>query len=147
MTITKGRGAWRGSSAGDLKEYLHAYAAGGAPVGEVVFAVCTACGAADGGFGVAVDDEQGAAVRACAVCGVQAAMLDSADHLDDADLGEAACPCGHEEFDVAVGFALREDGEVAWVSLGLRCRNDGVLGVYADWKIDYSPSRQLLASV
>ena len=71
-------------------------------------------------------------------------MLDGADHLDDADLGEAACPCGHEQFDVAVGYAILEGGDIRWVSVGLRCQLDGLLGVYVDWKIDYSPSRQLL---
>lgn len=73
-------------------------------------------------------------------------MLDSADFLDDAEVEAAACPCGHEQFDVAVGYALFDDGEVRWVSVGLRCQRDGLLGVYADWKIDYSPSRHLLAS-
>ena len=38
----------------------------------------------------------------------------------------------------------RADGEIRWVSVGLRCGSDGLLGVYTDWKIDYSPSRQLL---
>jgi hypothetical protein len=57
------------------------------------------------------------------------------------------CLCGGERFDVAVGFALRKDGEVRWVSVALRCTADGVLGVYADWKIDYSPSGHLMARV
>ncbi|SPL94568.1 unnamed protein product [[Actinomadura] parvosata subsp. kistnae] len=43
-----------------------------------------------------------------------------------------------------MGFALRGDGEVRWVSVGLRCLRDGSLGVYADWKIDYSPTAHLL---
>ncbi|MEU4676443.1 hypothetical protein [Micromonospora sp. NPDC023737] len=38
----------------------------------------------------------------------------------------------------------RNDEEVRWVSVGLRCTQDGTLGVYTDWKIDYSPTRQLL---
>jgi hypothetical protein len=29
----------------------------------------------------------------------------------------------------------------------LRCTGDGVLGCYADWKIDYTPSEQLLQGV
>ena len=71
-------------------------------------------------------------------------MLDSADYLEDADLQEAACPCGHEEFDVAVGYAVYDDtDDVRWVSIGLRCRSDSQMGVYADWKIDYSPSGHL----
>jgi hypothetical protein len=34
---------------------------------------------------------------------------------------------------------------VRWVSLGLRCVQDGTLAVYADWKIDYSPTGHLLS--
>jgi hypothetical protein len=33
---------------------------------------------------------------------------------------------------------------VRWISLGLRCVQDGTLGVYADWKVDYSPTGHLL---
>lgn len=54
---------------------------------------------------------------------------------------------GNETFNVTVGFSRRDDGEVRWVYLGLRCIEDSVLGCYADWKIDYSPSIQLLAEV
>ncbi|MFR9780329.1 hypothetical protein ACL02O_30285 [Micromonospora sp. MS34] len=68
----------------------------------------------------------------------------SADYWQDADPDECVCPCGGEAFQVAVGFALRADGEVRWVSIGMRCTRDGVLGVYADWKIDYSPTDHLL---
>ena len=137
----------RGSEADDLAEYLRGFAAGGHPVAEVVHAACAACCGSPEGFSVAVDDEEGAAVRTCLVCHASVPMLDSVEFLDDADLGPAACPCGHETFDVAVGFALREDADVRWVSVGLRCRNDGRLGVYVDWKIDYSPSRHLLTAV
>ncbi|TYB90925.1 hypothetical protein FXF53_30745 [Micromonospora sp. WP24] len=96
-----------------------------------------------------VDDEAGYADRTCHLCGDRWVMLDAADVAEDADLGDAACLCGGERFDVAVGFALREDGEVRWVSVSvsLRCTADGVFGVYADWKIDYSPSGQLMARV
>lgn len=74
-------------------------------------------------------------------------MLDSAEFVEDADLGEAACPCGGEIFNVAGGFALRVDGEVRWVYIGLRCVADGILGCCAEWKIDYSPTAHLLTQV
>jgi hypothetical protein len=148
MTVKKLGSSWTGSVAGDLDEYLHAFAAGGYRVGEVVHAACAACGHGDAGFAMMLDDEEGAAVRRCLGCQAEEPMLDSVEFLDDAELGAAACPCGYEEFDVAAGFALREDAhEVRWVSIGLRCRNDGLLGVYADWKVDYSPSRHLLTAV
>jgi hypothetical protein len=147
VAVTKRGTAWTGTDVDDIGQYLRAFAAGGYAVAEVVNAVCGSCGQSEQGFSVALDDEEGAAVRQCLRCQSPVPMLDSQDYLDDAELGTAACPCGHEGFDVAVGFSLREDGEVRWVSIGLRCRNDGLLGVYADWKVDYSPSRQLLAAV
>jgi hypothetical protein len=47
---------------------------------------------------------------------------------------------------MAVGFALHDDGEVRWISVGLRClADDNTLGVYADWKVNYSPSGHLVS--
>ena len=37
------------------------------------------------------------------------------------------------------------DHEIRWISVGLRCLTDGTLGVYTDWKIDYTPTAHLLA--
>jgi hypothetical protein len=48
-------------------------------------------------------------------------------------------------FAVAVGFSLRDGGDVRWISIGLRCLTDNTLGVYADWKINYGPSGHLLS--
>ncbi|WP_432941039.1 hypothetical protein ACQPXM_32795 [Kribbella sp. CA-253562] len=59
-------------------------------------------------------------------------------------VGEAVCPCGGEEFEIAVGFTERMDGELGWVYIALRCTADGVLGLYADWKISSAPTRKLL---
>jgi len=59
--------------------------------------------------------------------------------------GECRCPCGRGEVAVAVGFSLRDDGDVRWISIGLRCLTDNTLGVYADWKINYGPSGHLLS--
>ncbi|GAA0594714.1 hypothetical protein GCM10009546_66160 [Actinomadura livida] len=42
---------------------------------------------------------------------------------------------------------FRPDDSVRWVSVGIRCVADGVLGSCADWKINYEPSRHLLARV
>ncbi|WP_346535488.1 hypothetical protein [Micromonospora sp. DPT] len=133
------------TAAAELDAYLREFEAGGYPLAWVVHAACAGCGGSE--FGVRVDDDAGYADRTCQTCGERWVMLDSADLAENADPGDAACPCGGERFDAAVGFAVREDGEVRWVSVGLRCRVDGVLGVYADWKIDYSPSGHLLARV
>jgi hypothetical protein len=72
---------------------------------------------------------------------------DSQDTVDSADLGQAACPCGGKRFEMAVGFALRDEGEIRWVYIALRCAADRTLGVYAAWKFDYSPTAQLLEQV
>lgn len=72
-------------------------------------------------------------------------LADSAEYADEAELDDCACPCGGEVFNVGLGFALFDDGDVRWISIGLRCIQDGTLGVYADWKIDYSPTDRLLS--
>ena len=146
MTVTKGRPWWTGTTAADIDTYLAEFSEKqGDVVGEVVHARCSVCDADR--FHLEVDDEEGFARRRCSACGAPVVMLDAADVAEEAEPEAAACPCGGEEFEVAVGFALREDREVRWVYLGLRCVLDGVLGVYADWGIDYTPSRHLLARV
>lgn len=65
---------------------------------------------------------------------------------EDAEPRTVRCLCGHGVFEVGVGFSLRADREVRWVTVGERCVRCGVLGSCADWKIDYSPSRHLLDS-
>lgn len=133
-------------SRGDIDEYLRAYSAGDCQVTRTVGAVCASCEGIE--FRVRLDDEQGCAERTCTGCGTHAALLDSQEFLEEADLGDAACPCGGEQFNLAVGFApLEGSDDVRWVYLGLRCTRDGVLGCYADWKIDYTPSGHLYASV
>ena len=56
-------------------------------------------------------------------------------------------PSPYVVFDVAVGFALHDEGSPRWVYLAMRCTQDGALGVYADWKIDYTPGSHLFESV
>jgi hypothetical protein len=147
MAIDRGGQWWTGSSPTDLVDYLQAFEAGGYAGQDVVpVSDCFVCKENEG-FRLRVDDEVGYADRSCASCGSRVVMLDSADFAEDATPEEAACPCGGEIFDVAVGFALREDGDVRWVSIGLRCRRDGVLGCFGDWNIDYSPTDQLRTSV
>lgn len=125
----------------DLDPFLRDFTEDDDPVTEVVNAACGRCGATV--FSVHLDDDEGAAQRTCTTCGAEFVMLDSADVIQEADLEEAACPCGCEAFNVAVGFAFHDDGDVRWVYVGLRCVADGILGCYADWSIDYSPSAHL----
>lgn len=116
--------------------------------GRLVKIAPSVCGGCDGRvFLVFVDDVEGGAERECTGCGSRAFIADSAEFWEDADPGAAGCPCGSEEFEAAVAFSLTDDGSVRWVSVGLRCHQDGVVGVYADWKIDYSPTDHLLSMV
>jgi hypothetical protein len=145
MTIDASGEWWVGTEAADLEPFLKDYEAGGYPVSKVVPVAC-ACGSSH--FEVALADDEDAVRRACVRCGAEALMLDSAEHWDDEEEhDECACPCEGEVFEAAVGFAHRKDGSIKWVSVGLRCVECGILGVYADWKIDYEPSAHLYAAV
>jgi hypothetical protein len=127
----------------ELRRSIEEFSAGGYPVDSVAFSVCT-CG--NETFAVVLDDEVGVAATVCTVCEEEAALVDSDDHFADVDeVRQAECACGNDEFRAAVGFALDHDAEVRWVSVGLRCTNDGVAGVYVDWKLDYRPTSHLLA--
>ncbi len=150
MSIDKSGQLWKGTVAGDLDEFLPAFAAGGYAVERVIHSACGECGGTV--FALRVDDEQGYADRRCLRCSHSFLMLDSEDSAEDAEPGECACPCGGEAFELAVGYAMVDvasvDGspagrEVKWVSVGARCVQDGALGVYTDWKIDYGPTNQL----
>lgn len=99
-------------------------------------------------FGVLLDDDEGAAVRTCVACEHQHPIGDSEDYLDDAELGECACPCGKETFEVTVGVSLYDDSEdVRWLYLGFRCPACGLTAVYGDWKNEFNGYRELLARV
>lgn len=141
MTLDKSGEFWRGEDFDDLAEYVRHFEAGGYRVATVAESRCGGC---DGrAFRVRRDEEENSQ-RVCIGCGVVAFIGDSAEYWSEDDADFCACPCGGEEFAVAVGFAFFDDGEVRWISVGLRCLKDGLLGVYADTKIDYSPSRHLL---
>lgn len=107
MAIDKSGASWTSFDAADISGYLKEFRAGGYEVLDVrPLGACEGCGST-AGYRLRVDDEQGVAERTCAGCGSVTLMLDSADFIDDAELVAAACPCGGEVFDVAVGFALR----------------------------------------
>lgn len=136
---------WRGESAADLADYLEELGVQGYRVGQVVQAACAGCGGR--AFRLRADGVEGTVERNCVGCGANTLMLDSEEYWSDAEPETVVCSCGADVFDVAVGFSFRPDGSVRWVSVGIRCVADGVLGCCADWKIDYDPSRHLLARV
>lgn len=131
------------------REELHAsifeFAAGGYAVDRVIDCVCVCGGDV---FIVGYDDDEGTAVRLCIACDTEYELLDSEQRLSaEYGLDAAECTCDGTEFTAAVGFALLESGQVRWVSLGLRCVECALAGVYTDWKIDYEPSEFLLERV
>ncbi|WP_199517042.1 hypothetical protein [Nucisporomicrobium flavum] len=144
MAISRSARFWHGQNDEDLATYLRDFRAGGYPVEHVRRLACALCGNAT--FLALVDDEQGAAAADCLECGARTLVADSAEHIDDAELEGCACPCGGETFTASVGYAMTQDDEVRWISLGLRCLSDGTLGVYTDWKIDYTPTEHLFSS-
>jgi hypothetical protein len=129
---------------GDLAAYIRQYEAGGHPVQQVRDLVCNRCRGTV--FLVSVDDDDFCAVATCRTCLADKPIADTVKRLRDAELGECDCVCGGEEFAVAVGFALTDDNQVRWVTVGLRCLADDVLGVILDWKIDDRPSAHLLTN-
>jgi hypothetical protein len=137
---------WTGDEPSDIDGYITAFSASTYPVRTVVHAACVSCGGVE--LAVALDEREGCAVRTCAPCSEARALLDTDEYLEDATLEGAECPCGGTTFNTAAGFAFYDDSDdVRWVYLALRCTRDGVLGCYADWKIDYSPSLHLLQAV
>jgi hypothetical protein len=99
-------------------------------------------------FRLSVDDVEGAATRKCASCSAEQAIGDSAEYLEEADLGECACPCGGEELEVTAGVSIYDGSDdVRWLYLGCRCPKCHLTAVYADWKNEFHGYRELLAMV
>jgi hypothetical protein len=137
---------WKGSEAEDLPEYLKALTEDGYPATEFRVSKCK-CGSKV--FRVEFDSNEGGAKRTCADCGEEHYFCDSEEYWDECSPKKWKCigKCKSKTANVCVGFALREDGgDVHWLYVGQRCSQCGVLGSCVDWKIDYSPSLQLLDS-
>jgi hypothetical protein len=145
MTIDTSGKWWKGADFADLAEYLREYTADGYPAEEVVPCVCT-CGHTV--FRLEGDQNEGCVRRTCAACGAQAFIADSGEAWDEADPVKLTCrPCRGRWFEVGVAFSRGQDGDVRWITVGVRCVRCGVLGSFADWKIDYSPTDHLLRQV
>ena len=152
----------RGDSVADLDEYLRGRMPD-EPDHRFVHPVCQGCGGDV--FSLTGDAEQGVMTRACVRCILSEddavaerashPICDGGDYADDADDDEYGCPCRRsEEFRLSVAFthvdvaALDEsDGPterlVKWVYVGGMCVRCGIVGLYADWKIDYAPTDHL----
>lgn len=134
----------RGATFEDLADFLRRPVTGGYPVQAVRECICRCCGGRS--FEVALMEDESAARRICLTCGEGEFIGDSAEYWDDTAEADyyCACHCGGEEFAAAVGYSLRETGDVRWIFVGLRCLACDSLGVYEDWKINYGPSTFLL---
>jgi hypothetical protein len=144
VTIDKSGPWWKGADFADLDEYLRQLHADGYPVGRVLQSVC-ACGRRT--FRLEAEPDEGGARRTCVTCDASAFIGDSADYWDEGEPQPIVCPCGSALYEVGVGFAFREDGDVRWISVGVRCTACGVLSGPVDWKIDYGPTDHLLHQV
>ena len=143
--IDKSGAWWKGENFDDLTEFVIEFTSQNYRANEIRQSVCKGCGGER--FGLWADDDEGCAERVCRDCGAREFVADSEEYWEDANAGDAACPCGAQDFQIAVGFSLNESGEINWISVGCRCFACGVLGVYVDWKVDYEPSRHLLDMV
>ena len=115
----------------------------GDPAQDVRFSRCASCALAT--FWMECSEEDGVAMRTCSHCQTAAFIGDSAELWDAADTGDAVCPCGAKVFELAIGFCVGEEPEsdVEWIVVGARCTVCHLVGVYADWGIDYVPSASL----
>jgi hypothetical protein len=136
---------WIGTEAGDIEGYLKAYAEGAHDVAAFRLARCT-CGSVE--FTLEADDNEGAARRACTGCETAHFICDSDEAWQDAEPESWACiECKSDRANVGCGFSLRDDGDVRWIYVGVRCTGCGALGCFAGWKIDYGTSGHLLDEV
>jgi hypothetical protein len=145
ISIDKAEKWWKGTESGDLKEYLSELAAEVSRIDEFRLARCN-CGSS--GFRMEADRSEGVAQKTCVSCGVSSFICDSHKYWEDAKPKGLTCTCGAKEFNVGVGFSLRkEKQDIRWLYVGARCLHCGILGCFVDWKVNYSPSLQLLDQV
>lgn len=143
----KKRGKYRyGDSQADIHAELLRYSKENTYVAQHFADAICKCGGKV--FRLTLDDNEGAAIRVCVACKAEHPIGDSDEYLEDAELEECACPCGNEEFEIAVGVSLYEDSEdVKWLYLGCRCPKCGLTAVYGDWKNEFIGYESLLARV
>ena len=136
---------WRGSDPDDVDSYLRAYMEDSYPVGRVIACTC-ACGSNQ--LYLDADADEGCARWTCSKCELQRFVGDSEEYWEQAEPERAVCPeCNGETYNIAVGFSLRENGDVKWLTIGNRCVECGLLGSFVDWKIDYTPTDHLFTRV
>ncbi len=146
MGITTRDNQSYGDSQTDIREELLSYSKGVTYLAEHFTDAKCPCGSTM--FRLKVDDNEGAAIRACASCGTEQPIGDSGDYLEEAELEECECPCGNNAFEITAGVALYQDCEdVKWLYLGCRCPECQLTACYADWKNEYENYKELLEKI
>jgi hypothetical protein len=141
MAIDKSGKWWKGETFDDLAQYIRLLTEDGYGADRVLQCRCTCGGTV---FRLAADRDEGCAERLCASCKSKAFIADSAEGWNEAKPKGVRRVCGSTDLELGVGFALRPDDEVKWITVGHRCTRCGVLASFVDWQIDYAPSKQLL---
>lgn len=149
MSIDKSRDWWTSPDAADIEPFLRDLAKeeGTMPINAFRLARC-ACGSIE--FRLTGDDEEGCALRSCVACKARHFICDSEDYWSEASPEPLVCHgCGANAFNVGAGFSFssRAATDLGWITVGQRCVRCGVLGSFVDWKINYSPSLQLMDRV
>lgn len=135
---------WKGQNSDDLTKYIRLLTAESHVATRFVVAKCS-CG--NKHFQLFGDQDEGCAKRLCVSCGAESLICDSEEVWAESKPKKLKCRCKNDVYEIAVGFSLREDGEIKWVTVGERCIACGMLGSYVDWSIKYAPTAHLFTKV
>jgi hypothetical protein len=133
LAIDRGRESWKGTEYADVVAYLEELGPGGYPVHRVIQGKC-ACDQTV--FRLFVEFEDELVKTACVGCGREGFVSDAGSHWEDASPEALQCPCGRDQFEVALGQSIKDNEWVRWLSVGVRCVACGGLGSPVDWKSD-----------
>jgi hypothetical protein len=129
----------------DLFAYVQRFGGGaGEAVTHIIEAACTSCDSNI--FWMQCSEEDGVANRTCTVCKASEFIGDSELHWDEADTGDATCPCKKKVFRIALGYCADDDDDVTWMIVGAQCMACHAVGVYADWSVEHEPLAMQLPS-
>jgi hypothetical protein len=146
MALQKRGKWWYGDSQADIREEILRYSKRVKYLAHHFADAECKCGGRL--FYLALDDNEGVALRKCVGCAVEHPIGDSDEYMAEADLEQRTCICGAEDFEITVGVSLYRDSEdVRWLYVGCRCPKCGLTGVYGDWKNEFIGFRELLARV
>lgn len=143
MTIDTSGKWWKGTSPQDIAPYLEALYGGSYPIHEHRSSVCN-CGSEV--FLLHWIPDEGAVRRTCAKCGKKHFVCDSEEHWQGRPKKFKCVECTNGVANLGVAFSLYDDkNSIRWIYVGYRCSTCGVLGSFADWKVGYEPSLDLLS--